>query len=87
MIDKHGHLPLDDELVQTLEQVAGTDAGAAIDLSRCLDALSEKYRQCIVLIYHFGLSYEEMATRMSVPVNTVKTWVHRSVEQLRLCLE
>jgi len=87
MIDKHGHLPLDDELVQTLEQGAETGAGAAIDLSRCLDALSEKYRQCILLIYHFGLSYEELANRMGVPVNTVKTWVRRAVQQLRLCLE
>ena len=87
MIDQRAHLSLDDELVQSLEQPAVTDAGTAMDISRCLVALSEKYRECVVLIYHFGLSYEEMASRMRVPVNTVKTWVHRSVEQLRLCLD
>jgi RNA polymerase sigma-70 factor (ECF subfamily) len=86
MIDQHAHAPLDDELVQTLEQSAVPDVGIATDLSRCLEALSEKYRECVVLIYHFGLSYEEMASRMNVPLNTVKTWIHRSVEQLRLCL-
>ncbi len=62
------------------------DVGIASDISRCLAKLSEKYRECIVLVYYFGLSYEQLATRMSVPVNTVKTWIHRSVEQLRLCL-
>ena len=87
MIEKHGHLPLDDELVQTLEQGAEIGAGAAIDLSRCLDALSEKHRQCILLIYHFGLSYEELADRMGAPVNTAKTWVRRAIQELRLCLE
>jgi RNA polymerase sigma-70 factor (ECF subfamily) len=86
MIDQRDHVPLDDELVQTLEQPAVPDVGIASDISRCLAKLSEKYRECIVLVYHFGLSYEELASRMSVPVNTVKTWIHRSVEQLRLCL-
>jgi RNA polymerase sigma factor (sigma-70 family) len=87
MIEKRGHLPLDDELVQTLGQGPAIGAGAAIDLSRCLNALSEKHRQCILLIYHFGLSYEELADRMAAPVNTVKTWVRRGIQELRLCLE
>jgi RNA polymerase sigma-70 factor, ECF subfamily len=87
LIDQRDHVPLDEELVQTLEQPAVPNVGIAADISRCLAALSEKYRQCIILVYHFGLSYEELASRMSVPVNTVKTWIHRSVIQLRLCLE
>jgi RNA polymerase sigma-70 factor, ECF subfamily len=86
MIDHRGHVPLDDELLRTLEQPGAPDVDIAVDISRCLAALSEKYRESIIMIYHFGLSYEELASRMSVPVNTVKTWIHRSVEQLRLCL-
>jgi len=87
MIDQRAHVPLEDELVQNLEQAGLPDVGAATDITRCLGALSEKYRECIVLVYHFGLSYEELAERMNVPVNTVKTWIHRSVGALKLCLE
>jgi RNA polymerase sigma-70 factor (ECF subfamily) len=87
MIDQREHMPLDDELLRTFEQPGVRDIDIATDISRCLAALSENYRESIVMIYHFGLSYEELATRMSVPVNTVKTWIHRSVEQLRLCLD
>lgn len=87
MIDQRAHVPLDDETVQTLEQTGLPDVAAAIDIRRCLAALSENHRQCIILAYHFGLSYEELAERMAVPVNTVKTWIHRSVRQLKLCLE
>ena len=62
VIDQRDHVPLDDELVQTLEQPAVPDVGIASDISRCLAKLSEKYRECIVLVYHFGLSYEELAS-------------------------
>jgi RNA polymerase sigma-70 factor (ECF subfamily) len=87
MIDQRVHVPLDEELIETLEQPGIPDAGAATDIARCLGALSEKYRECVLLAYHFGLSYEELADRMAAPVNTVKTWIHRSVRQLRLCLD
>jgi len=86
MLDQRVDLPLGDEMVQNLEQTGLPDVAAATDISRCLATLSENYRQCIIMAYHFGLSYEELAERMAVPVNTVKTWIHRSVRQLKLCL-
>ena len=30
--------------------------------------------------------YEELAEHSSVPVGTIKTWIHRAVEKLQLCL-
>ncbi len=87
MIDQRVHLPLDEEMIKTLEQPGTPNPGATTDIARCLAALSEKYRECILLVYHFGFSYEELADRMTAPVNTVKTWIHRSVKQLKLCLE
>src|SRR5271170_7278716 len=39
MIDQRDHVPLDDELVQTLEQPAVPDVGIASDISRCLAKL------------------------------------------------
>jgi len=85
-IDQRDRVPLDDKLLQTLEQPGMPDVDIAMDISRCLAALSEKHRESILMAYHFGLTYEELASRMSVPVNTMKTWIHRSVQQLRLCL-
>jgi len=38
------------------------------------------------LAYYYGLSYEELAEHSAVPVGTIKTWIHRAVEKLQLCL-
>ena len=86
-IGARAHIPLDDETAQACAPTSLSDVAAAVDITRCLAALSENRRQCIILAYHFGLSYEELSERMTVPVNTVKTWIHRAVRQLRLCLE
>jgi RNA polymerase sigma-70 factor, ECF subfamily len=40
MIDQRSYVPLDDKLVQTLEQPVVRDAGIAMDLSRCLGELA-----------------------------------------------
>lgn len=62
------------------------DPSLGPDLHRCLNALKEEYRQCVILAYHYGLSYEELATLKAVPVGTIKTWIHRAVGQLQSCL-
>jgi RNA polymerase sigma-70 factor, ECF subfamily len=38
------------------------------------------------LIYLHGLSYEELATQMGAPLGSVKSWVHRAVRELALCM-
>ncbi len=40
----------------------------------------------VLLAYYSGLSRDELAQRFSHPVNTIKTWLHRSLTQLRKCL-
>src|SRR3954454_20684311 len=60
--------------------------GLAPDLRRCLGLLEQNYRQSVFLAYYYGLSYEELAEHSSVPVGTIKTWIHRAVEKLQLCL-
>jgi len=87
MIDTRIHIPLDDKTAQAFEQTALPDVAVAADITRCLAALSENQRQCIILAYHLGMSYEELSERMAVPVNTVKTRIHRAVRQLKSCLE
>ena len=40
----------------------------------------------VLLAYYTGLSRDELAQRFRHPVNTIKTWLHRSLAQLRKCL-
>lgn len=56
-------------------------------LGRCLDRLETPQRDCIVLAYCHGYSREELAARFERPVNTIKTWLHRSLGALKACLE
>ena len=72
-------------LVEALSNQA-RDPGLAPDLRRCLGLLEQNYRQSVLLAYYYGLSYEELAEHSSVPVGTIKTWIHRAVEKLQLCL-
>jgi len=73
-------------LIEAMPQQTPRDPGLAPDLRRCLGLLEQNYRQSILLAYYYGLSYEELAAHSSVPVGTIKTWIHRAVEKLQRCL-
>jgi RNA polymerase sigma-70 factor (ECF subfamily) len=62
------------------------DPVIAADVRQCLKKLNEKYRKCVTLIYLHGLSYEELATQMGAPLGSVKSWVHRALRELALCM-
>jgi RNA polymerase sigma-70 factor (ECF subfamily) len=85
-----GLVSLADENVAALvEQLSGRrlgEPGLAPDLRKCLGLLEQNYRKCVILAYHYGLSYEELAEQSAVPLGTIKTWIHRAVEKLQLCL-
>jgi transposase len=38
------------------------------------------------LAYYYGMTREEIAARIDRPVSTVKTWLRRSLAQLKDCL-
>jgi RNA polymerase sigma-70 factor (ECF subfamily) len=65
-----------------------TEFGAARDaLSRCLQLLGDAQRQCVLLAYQYGLTHEQIASQLRQPLGTVKSWVRRSLQGLRQCLE
>jgi RNA polymerase sigma-70 factor (ECF subfamily) len=84
-----GTVSLTDEsvaaLIETLAK-SPQDAGLAPDLRKCLGLLEQNNRQSVLLAYYYGLSYEELAEHSAVPVGIIKTWIHRAVEKLQLCL-
>jgi RNA polymerase sigma-70 factor (ECF subfamily) len=55
-------------------------------LLNCLEALDHEKREAVLLAYYRGLSREALARRFGRPVPTIKTWLHRSLAQLRDCL-
>ena len=56
-------------------------------MQACLDELEESPRRAVLLAYLYGLSREELAVNLAVPVGTVKSWIRRSLDRLRRCLD
>ena len=55
-------------------------------LADCLSRLEDAKRQMVVLAYCEGLSRDELAEKYGQPANTIKTWLRRSLAQLKGCL-
>lgn len=55
-------------------------------LMACLNQLDGEKRQIVLLAYCRGLSRDDLAQRFTKPVPTIKTWLHRSLAQLKTCL-
>jgi RNA polymerase sigma-70 factor (ECF subfamily) len=55
-------------------------------LNHCLEQLDPQRRDIVKLAYLDGLSREELSERFGHPVATIKTWLHRSLKQLKTCL-
>jgi RNA polymerase sigma factor (sigma-70 family) len=56
-------------------------------LRHCLSEIEEPARSCVLLAYYEGYSRDELAKRYERPVNTIKTWLHRSLLALKSCLD
>lgn len=55
-------------------------------LLACLGGLDEERRRIVLLAYYNGWSREQLAVKFGKPVNTIKTWLRRSLIELRECL-
>ena len=68
-----------------LDEVAERAAAASSDpaLTLALEALPEKLRLPLVLCYSEGMSYEEAAAALRIPLSTLRGRIHRGRGQLR----
>ena len=66
------------------EQLATSED--AMRLKRCLDKLEPERHEIVVLAFFNGLSREQLGTKFGRPEGTIKTWIHRSLAQLKDCL-
>jgi RNA polymerase sigma-70 factor (ECF subfamily) len=52
----------------------------------CLGQLDEERRRLVLLAYYGGWSREQLAVKFEAPANTIKTWLRRSLLEIRECL-
>jgi RNA polymerase sigma-70 factor (ECF subfamily) len=84
------------EPIESAEDVSD-DAPAALDLvvaaeqqarlKVCLGELEERQSAVIRSAFLDGVTYEQLAQRMGVPLGTMKSWIRRGLMKLRACLE
>ncbi|HQZ11330.1 MAG TPA: sigma-70 family RNA polymerase sigma factor [Devosia sp.] len=65
---------------------AAMATGERARIDGCLDALEAGRADAVRGAYLEGLSYEQLAERHNVPLNTMRTWLRRSLLKLRNCL-
>ena len=66
-------------------QAVITDEGRRIDT--CMEELEAERAVAVKKAYVEGLSYQELADQFGVPLNTMRTWLRRSLLKLRECME
>ena len=82
----------DMDVLQALESTEPTPARQlelsqdARALTACMSRLESAHRQAMALAFFHDLSHSEVAQQLSLPIGTVKTWIRRGLDKLRICL-
>ncbi len=93
-VSQRSHLTqdIDDAMAETLanDTPSPMDTAQASEqawaLHQCLQKLENRQRELVSLSYMRDLSQSEMAAHLKLPLGTVKTWIRRGLEQLRVCM-
>ena len=83
---------LDEETMAVADDAPSPEARAVAGsehakVEECLKQLETARADAVRGAYLDGYSYQELADRFSVPLNTMRTWLRRSLIKLRECLE
>jgi RNA polymerase sigma-70 factor, ECF subfamily len=55
-------------------------------LLACLGKLDPEKQRIVLLAYYSGWSRDQLAKKLDIPVNTIKTWLRRSLLEIRACM-
>jgi RNA polymerase sigma-70 factor, ECF subfamily len=77
-------LQIGDNRESQLDEVTNRELGSQIE--RAIAQLRPEYRSCILLRHVEGRPYEEIAQILGLPLGTVKTYIHRARNELRILL-
>ena len=84
------HAPIDD-VAELADSAPGPEASAIAASERgaidaCLKTLEADRADAVVRAYLHGEAYADLAHRYGVPLNTIRSWLRRSLLKLRECL-
>lgn len=84
---RNGQLVVDpaDEATTTLDALVADDR--ASEVRSALSALPEVQRTIVLLAYFDGLTHQEIAARLTIPLGTVKSRLRLAMQRLRTELE
>jgi RNA polymerase sigma-70 factor, ECF subfamily len=77
-------LQIGEKAESALDAVANKELGTEIE--QAIARLRPEYRTCILLRHVEGRAYEEIAEMLNLPLGTVKTYIHRARNELRIAL-
>jgi len=77
-------LQIGEKAESALDAVANKELGGEIE--QAIAKLRPEYRTCILLRHVEGRAYEEIAEILDLPLGTVKTYIHRARNELRIAL-
>lgn len=67
------------------DQLSTVDQGIG-QLMKCLDELQVEQKECILLSYYQGYTHQELSEKMEKPLGTIKAWIRRGLEKIRVCM-
>ncbi|SMN11469.1 RNA polymerase sigma-70 factor [uncultured Candidatus Thioglobus sp.] len=76
---------ISDEQLDFLEELEQQQSKQ--QLNDCLQQLKPEIMNVLLMSYFKGLTYENIAKIINVPINTIKTWTRRAMPVLKKCLE
>jgi RNA polymerase sigma-70 factor, ECF subfamily len=93
IVRKRSELSIEEE-PEAMEVAAETPAPLARremteELKRllsCLGKLDPEKQRIVLLAYYSGWSREQLSRKLDIPVNTIKTWLRRSLIEIRECM-
>jgi RNA polymerase sigma-70 factor (ECF subfamily) len=68
-------------------EAAAIARGEAQRVADCFGELETDRAEAVRGAYLEGLSYQDLADRHGVPLNTIRTWLRRSLMRLKDCLD
>nr|WP_315597239.1 sigma-70 family RNA polymerase sigma factor [uncultured Cupriavidus sp.] len=84
-LDEPQELGIEDD--RPTPALAAEQSQERVRLERCLDELPSQQKHAVREAFFSGATYAELAERLGVPLGTMKSWIRRSLTQLKACLE
>ena len=91
---RRNKMRLFDECSEVLQRLSGDDPLTNYEqdekrrrLLACLDLLGLEKKLVFLQTYYYGMTHDEIAQRVGLPVSAVKSWLRRSLSELKGHLE